>query len=221
MQKGKTGSSLFWQGLKKIEEWYKKGRGWKLGNGRSINFLEDVWSGECPLRIVYPQLYGIFIDRSVTVREAFESGWNFSFRRRLQRTDHDQWKALMSEFEKVNITEEEDIMIWKLEKKGKFSSKSLYRYMIDGGLIDTKMKGVWKARIPQKIKIFLWMAWKDKLQTAEQLVKRNWKGPISCKLCGEKESVNHLLFQCPIASVVWCWVRDSLGWESLQFLSVI
>ena len=31
----------------------------------------------------------------------------------------------------------------------------------------TKMKGVWKARIPQKIKIFLWMAWKDKLQTAE------------------------------------------------------
>ena len=68
---------------------------------------------------------------------------------------------------KVNITEEEDIMIWKLEKKGKFSTKSLYRYMIDGGLIDTKMKGVWKARIPQKIKIFLWMAWKDKLQTAE------------------------------------------------------
>ena len=66
-----------------------------------------------------------------------------------------------------------------------------------------------------KVKIFLWMAWHDRIQTAQQLKRRNWDGSKRCKYCGLEESADHLLFQCPAAMVTWCWVRDSLGWPKI------
>jgi hypothetical protein len=43
---------------------------------------------------------------------------------------------------------------------------------------------VWGAKLPLKIKVFLWQMYNDRLQTAEQLKKRNWKGEIEYQLCG-------------------------------------
>jgi hypothetical protein len=42
---------------------------------------------------------------------------------------------------------------------------------------------LWKTKVPLKIKIFLWRVINDKIQSAEQLKKRNWPGPGDCKLC--------------------------------------
>jgi hypothetical protein len=35
------------------------------------------------------------------------------------------------------------------------------------------------------------------------------------KLCGELESSCHILFGCPVAVVIWCWVREALNWEGI------
>jgi hypothetical protein len=40
------------------------------------------------------------------------------------------------------------------------------------------------ASLPLKIKVFLWQVYNDKIQSAEQLWKRNWPGEIACKVCG-------------------------------------
>jgi len=54
--------------------------------------------------------------------------------------------------------------------------------------------GVGCAKLPMNImKIFLWEACYDKIQSAEQLVKRNWPGSASCKMCGQVESTDHIL----------------------------
>lgn len=58
------------------------------------------------------------------------------------------------------------------------------------------------------------MAWHDRIQTTQQLKKRNWDKEDVCKFCDVEETVNHLLFQCPIARATWCWIRDSPGWPS-------
>jgi hypothetical protein len=57
------------------------------------------------------------------------------------------------------------------------------------------------------------MAWHDRIQTVQQLRKRKWDKAQVCKFCEQEESVDHLLFQCPIAIATWCWIRDSLGWH--------
>jgi hypothetical protein len=45
------------------------------------------------------------------------------------------------------------------------------------------------------------------------LRRKQWKGASCCQLCKEEESVDHLLFQCPLATYIWAVVRDGLNWK--------
>jgi hypothetical protein len=55
----------------------------------------------------------------------------------------------------------------------------------------------------------------NKIQSAEQLKKRNWPGPVECKMSGIDESTDHLFFQCAVSQFTWCFFRDVLGWDSV------
>jgi hypothetical protein len=76
-----------------------------------------------------------------------------------------------------------------------------------------QMMEIWKAKIPLKVQIFLWMAWHDRIQTVQQMRKKNWDKAQVCMFCEQEESADHLLCQCPMAIATWCWIRDSLGWH--------
>jgi hypothetical protein len=72
---------------------------------------------------------------------------------------------------------------------------------------------IWKCRIPLKIRIFLWQAFKNRLQTRQQLKDRNWKGSEYCYLCRDEDDVDHLLFiNSPISSYCWSLLRETFGW---------
>ena len=59
-------------------------------------------------------------------------------------------------------------------------------------------------RTAPKIKTFLWKAISNAIPVGELLIKREVKLDLCCQLCGfEDESVNHLLFTCPLARQVW------------------
>lgn len=64
------------------------------------------------------------------------------------------------------------------------------------------MVATWETALPMKIKIFLWQVSSDRLPSAEQLVKRNWPGDIECKVCGQVESTDHILFKCDMVQFV-------------------
>uniref|UniRef100_K3XPL7 Uncharacterized protein n=1 Tax=Setaria italica TaxID=4555 RepID=K3XPL7_SETIT len=40
----------------------------------------------------------------------------------------------------------------------------------------------------------------------------NWPGKIECKLCGQTETTDHIIFQCAVAQFSWCVCRDILEW---------
>jgi hypothetical protein len=48
----------------------KMGFRWNIGNGRSVMFWEDQWFDHCCLAIQYRDIYTIFNEHGVTVREA-------------------------------------------------------------------------------------------------------------------------------------------------------
>ena len=85
----------------------------------------------------------------------------------------EEWRELMAKLEMVNLTDLEDKITWKLEKSGKYTTRSMYRYFTFAGVIDIRMMEIWKSKIPLKVQIFLWMAWHDRIQTTQQLKKRN------------------------------------------------
>ena len=104
-----------------------------------------------------------------------------------------------------------DELTWCFEKSGQYSTKSLYRFMANGGVSDPLLSSIWKCRVPLKIQIFMWMTFRDSIHSNVQLKKRNWAGQ-ECKLCGREESTDHLLFQCPVACFLWVFIKESVGW---------
>jgi hypothetical protein len=105
------------------------------------------------------------------------------------------WRELLDRLKEVQLTEE-DKVTWALEKDGICTTKSLYRHVAFGGVISRRMKEVWKTKVPLKVRIFICQMFHDKLQYAEQLTRRNWKGDINCPLCGVVEDVDHVMFRC-------------------------
>jgi hypothetical protein len=63
--------------------------------------------------------------------------------------------------------------------------------------------------------MFLWQVCNVKVQSAEQLAKKNWQGPTECKLCGRLESAEHIFVQCVLANFCWSVFRDVLEWGTL------
>jgi hypothetical protein len=106
-------------------------------------------------------------------------------------------------------------MIWKLNQSGQFTTKSLYREMVFGGIKDIKLQELWKSSIPLKIKVFMWLMLKGRIQAAKQLKKMNWSGSLLCKLCGAEEDVDHIIFRCPPAQFLWCCYRDVFHWDMI------
>ena len=49
-----------------------------------------------------------------------------------------------------SATHKKDVMIWKLNQLGQFTTESLYREMIFGGIKDIKLQELWKSSIPLK-----------------------------------------------------------------------
>jgi hypothetical protein len=74
---------------------------------------------------------------------------------------------------------------------------------------------IWKSQIPYKIKIFNWLLENNAILTKENMVKRNWDGNLSCVFCDQLETVEHLFFQCTVATCVWGIIVLGLGTNSI------
>jgi len=136
------------------------------------------------------------------------------FHRSLNQQEFREWERLVELLTSVSLGEGRDIMCWALEKSGKYSTRSFYKAITFGGVENKFLMGIWKTRIPLKIQIFLWMVYHDRIQAVVQLKKRNWDGAVECKLCGEIETSDHILFQCPVALFLWVFLKQTFGWAA-------
>lgn len=214
-QYNKGWGSQFWKGLLNIRNWLLLGSEWKLGNGTHVNFWSDVWLFDCPLRVKYPNIYRICNQQEYVVARVIQN-WPscFSFRRSFGNVEVEEWESLKSDLDGVELSQEPDRLLWALAANKKYTTKSLYRALSFRGVSQVNNE-MWLAPCPVKIKHFLWLALKDRIQSAEQLKKKGWDGSEFCQLCGEVETTNHILFNCDMARLAWCICRDALGWSSI------
>lgn len=109
-----------------------------------------------------------------------------------------------------------DIYAWEYSRSGHYSVKSGYWVLSE---IINKSKSlqevlqpslspifqqVWKAEVPPKIQHFMWKCLTNCLPVAGNLTYRHLAKDSSCPRCpGNPETVNHLLFKCSFARLVW------------------
>jgi hypothetical protein len=70
-----------------------------------------------------------------------------------------------------------------------------------------------------RVKTFIWLVLKKSILTKDVLSHRGGKCDLKCLFCGKNESIDHLLFQCPLARYMWNVVSCALG-VSCQFKNV-
>ena len=118
--------------------------------------------------------------------------------------------------------EEEDKLVWKVNKSHDFSVKSAYQVVLrlaqqqsgesSNGWSNEKIwKHIWTLKVPPKVRNFLWQACSNILPTRENLQRRKVAVNPQCEFCKQQpETVSHVLWECPFARNTWAVVKGSL-----------
>lgn len=126
----------------------------------------------------FTNLFEVCNEQKVTVADMADRNWHLSFRRWLTEELQGDLRRVRDLVFTHRLTNEKDKQKWAWEKSGVFSVKSVYDHLfISEPRFPNKM--LWKAKIPLKIKIFLWLLAQDAILTKENLIKRKWKGSKS------------------------------------------
>ncbi|PWA84554.1 RNA-directed DNA polymerase, eukaryota, Reverse transcriptase zinc-binding domain protein [Artemisia annua] len=129
----------------------------KLGNGFSIRFWDDVWCGNLPLKVLFPRVHLLDIDKGCKVANRISTNdWN-SFLRRPVRggIEASQLSSLQDLIRDVVLSDRCDSWTWIPDISKGFSVASV-RYLIDARFLDVSSTATrWIRDIPIKANIFL------------------------------------------------------------------
>ncbi|CAN4089739.1 unnamed protein product [Withania somnifera] len=145
----------------------------KGGNGNKTLFWDDVWVGRTPLKQQYPDMHSL----------NHIHGWNQTFRRFLNDWGVDSLIQFYNSLKQPkSLTSEEDRLMWKLDKEGKFKVRSAYKIYGNSSQIkkDWPWKMIWKGKIPHKVSCFIWLVARQAVLTQDKLVRR---GKQLCSRC--------------------------------------
>ncbi|KAG8054917.1 hypothetical protein GUJ93_ZPchr0001g29416 [Zizania palustris] len=202
--KSKCGDSQFWKTLMNIKHLYRQYCFMKIGDGKSTSFWYDFWIGAKPLCDKFSDLFGIAVNKMITVAEVLNNNFtSLKFRRDLIGDKFHSWMQLKDTCSAISLRNAADVVVWVLSKSGVFTVKSFYLALKTQNIMKT-CNPIWNLKIPLKVKIFLWLARRNKILTKDNLSKRGWKGEnIKCLFCCENETVNHIFLDCAVARFVW------------------
>lgn len=117
----------------------------------------------------------------------------------------------------------DDFLAWHPEATGVFSVRSAYRLGLQAKILNmgsgqcsSEPAGdrsiwnlVWKANVPQKIRVFAWRLATDSLAVAQSLNRRIPKIAPTCSVCGmEGEDAHHAMVRCTLARGLRFGMRD-------------
>ncbi|XP_028193289.1 uncharacterized protein LOC114378902 [Glycine soja] len=145
--------------------------------------------------------------------------WDLKWRRNLFDQESDLAVNFMEEISSIHIQRHvKDIMTWKVDPSGVYSTKSAYKLMITPSTPASELRSstlLWKLKIPPKAAVFTWRLLKDRLPTRANLIRGNVIiQDTVCPLCGlEQEEVGHLFFNCKRIVGLW-W--ESMTWVQAQ-----
>ena len=195
-------SSHFWQCLMGVNHTFQQYSSKVMNNGERTLFWEDKCINNTPLAVQFPRLYSITFSKHITVAKVKEEGWGcIRFRRTLWGETATQFASIQTLVDAVHLNDEPDRVQWNIGSTGRFQVKGLYLSLRAAGIFPHKF--LWKIKIPLKVKIFIWLALKNRILTKDNLAKRGWTGNEQCHFCSQQETVEHLLFRCCLSKMVW------------------
>lgn len=102
---------------------------------------------------------------------------------------------------------DQDRFVWRQATDGNFSICAAYNWLSnrqqhpEGGSL---WRQVWKLKVPEKVKTFMWQVFHERLPTNSLRAKRGVSESEECPFeCHSEETTIHILRDCEIARHVW------------------
>jgi hypothetical protein len=121
------------------------------------------------------------------------------------------WLDIVQLASTISFSNEEDSLIWQFSSNGVYSSQSFYKVSNFRGILPVYTPAVWELKIPPRVQFFLWLLSKNKVLTRDNLAKRRKLEDECCLFCCEKETSQHLFFNCVVAVNTWENISHAVG----------
>ncbi|GAA0176382.1 hypothetical protein LIER_29386 [Lithospermum erythrorhizon] len=175
--------SFGWRSLLEGRRILSKGLRWRFGDGKSIDIWKDPW---VPRRTDF-MMRGLQMDGPQWVSQLNKKEWDMAIVLEFL-SEEDASRVLEIRLGKVTVR---DRLVWNHTKSGTYTTSSgniTAREMRRNGELGGKFlgessnrshvdgwKGIWKLRVPPRVKLFLWKCLHNALPTRTNLVKRGVK----------------------------------------------
>ncbi len=122
---------------------FKCGVTYSLGDGQKVGWWTDIWMDQAPLRTLYPHIYDSVRNKNYRVKDCWgTNGWKwnkimagFVLRSQMESDLILNLKESVHEFSPRSDT---DVVRWRWEPSEKFTVRSLYNFLQDGGVPDRR-----------------------------------------------------------------------------------
>ncbi|TVU33874.1 hypothetical protein EJB05_15687, partial [Eragrostis curvula] len=161
-----------------------------IGDGHNTCFWTDKWIMGCSVADLAPlgfEAVPLQTCKQRTVAQGMQDqSWPTDIQGGLSLIRSFEYFQLWNVLLEMNLTQDDDMHTWQLERSGKLSSKSAYRAFFNGAIPFEHWRRLSKSWAPPKCK---------------------------CPLCDEEEEddVQHLLTTCVLSWVFWFHILVPLG----------
>ncbi len=195
-------ASQWWRSVLATRAIFKCGVTFSVRDGMRTDWWNDIWNGHASLRTLFPTIYEQAGSKNLRVKECWGArGWRW--RKILagvattSQRDGARVSRLRAAIPRGPSGNSRDEVRWRWGAAERFSVKSVYTFLQDGGVSDVRYSKIWGIKAPVKVKVFVWLVLKNRVLTRDNLLKRGWRGDDGCELCTERsETVNHLFLNC-------------------------
>ena len=207
-------------GILKTRYLIAEGARYRVGNGQTIRIYQDRWlPGDGLGKVISPPSLLSVDARVADIIDADLGWWNVYLLERV---------FLLFEAQKIKsiplcLIPQEDTLVWPKTKDGQYSVKLGYQLLcakeLSGSTLGSSNEvnrrmwsGLWRLKVPNKVKTFAWRACSESFPTMVNLARRRVVLSNSCTSCNrEPESVIRALWGCEKVKGAWVLTLMSCG----------
>ncbi|XP_028052094.1 uncharacterized protein LOC114256638 [Camellia sinensis] len=173
----------------------------------------------------FPLLFNLSTDKDGSLHQYLDrrtspNTWNFPIRRTMFSWELEEEASLIEALSSAPSLSphKADCFFWACAtvNSGEFSVSSIYSF--SNSTLGPHLpicNHIWNRAVPPKVSFFCWLAWKNKIKSAEFMLRIGILDPsasISCTFCGfESESATHVLLHCPFSWQIWSSIIQDWG----------
>ncbi|CAN1219300.1 Putative ribonuclease H protein At1g65750, partial [Linum perenne] len=200
--KSKRWSSC-WKGINETWPIFTGGLYWGIRNGKQTNFWRERWLDDGT--IIGDLIQPPTCQANWVVADFCTSDDRWDLTKLADVLPDPILQGVMGMSPPCNELDE-DIPIWGLEPHGMYSVKT--GYLLAKGLRDAGShivwRKIWRWEGTQRVRQFLWVAYKNRLLTNQERYRRHLTTDNTCGMCmGDAETTEHVLRSCSLAKQVW------------------